>query len=195
MIHRIILSALCAVLLVAPSVLAQSDSTLQQSIVPDNCSYTTVETGLGRQNDSDCPAFAPIIESIIVVNGRPIIRGIYDAVHTKTFRVQVAGVWYVLGVDHELTADGNVWVLDLSGLAYALSAGEYTVVAEAVMDNDEVMNGGAIMNVTSEQGGVGAPNTGLAPVSILPVIAALASGTGLFLLSVVFFYKSRPGEG
>ena len=54
-----------------------------------------------------------------------MIYGVYDAVHTvidpvtgaHQLAIEFAGRVFVLGVDPELTANGNAWVLDLSNLA------------------------------------------------------------------------------
>lgn len=133
MIRWSVIFAITLAVMAVPFVSAQSgaDSTIEQQITALNCNYTTVETGLGRVHDSTCPVFAPIIASLNLNGGRPIIKGVYDAAHSTLFRVQMGGVWYVLGSSAELTANGNVWVLDLSGLSRALGAGEYSILAES----------------------------------------------------------------
>lgn len=121
------------VLLFSSGVSAQSssDSTLRQQITAFRCDYTTVATGFGVVHDSTCPYFDPTIEEVTSYKGRLYATGIYDAVHTKDLRVQVGGAWYVLGLDKELTVNGNVWVLDLREAKNALPNGEYTIKTQA----------------------------------------------------------------
>ena len=130
-------------------VLAQSSarSSLSQEITAFECNYTTVATGLGKTHSSTCPPFAPTIAIINTNMGRPIITGVYDAVHTKSLRVQVNNQWYTLGSSPELTVDGNVWVLDLSNPRHALSSGEYLVVVETEDNDGTVRHGEAMMKL------------------------------------------------
>lgn len=71
------------------------------------------------------------------------------------------GLWYVLGESTELTADGNVWVLNLSRLKHALSEGEYVILVEATGDDDKVRTGRATMEIarlsTGQESGVQPP--------------------------------------
>lgn len=148
-------------LFVAPMVTAQSgsSSTLEQQINPVGCNSTTIATGMGITHDSTCPIFAPTIESIASNQGRPIIRGIYDAAHSSMFRVRIASLWYVLGTHAELTANGNVWELDLSSLKTPLDEGTYAIIAEMrATDGSLLQTGDAVVVRTVE------PSQGETPV-------------------------------
>ena len=161
---KILFGILVALLMLPVTTVAAqttSDSTLQQEILAINCNYTTIETGLGMVNDTNCPIFMPIVVSLEANNGRPLIRGVYDAVHTESFRVQLRGLWYVLGEDVELTADGNVWVLDLRDLTIPLPVGRYVVLAESTMTGGQVLTGDASLRIGDSPE---APNTGFAPL-------------------------------
>lgn len=72
----------------------------------------------------------PTINPVVVNDGHPIITGTFDAAYTDQLRVDVNGVWYVLGVDSELTANGDDWTLDLSELNPPLAPGSYNIIVE-----------------------------------------------------------------
>ena len=100
-----------------------ADSTFSQVIRELDCSHTTYSKAVGQVNDAECDVFAPKYDhSLIKDNGYPVIYGVYDAVHTvinpmtgvHRLAVELAGRTFVLGVDPELTVNGNAWVLDLS---------------------------------------------------------------------------------
>ena len=95
--------------------------------------------GICETNPSDitCSMVAPTIVEVNDNDGRPIVKGTYDRLRTSTLKILVAGVVYTLGIDAELTAVGNEWVLDLSGIAVPLVSGEYTIVVEAIDNNDQ----------------------------------------------------------
>ena len=105
-------------------------SQLHQSILPLDCTLTEVNNGVGVIADSNCPPQAPIVDSIQSNDGRPIISGRYDAANSASFRVRFNSMWYVLGINPELTAVGNVWRLNLSNLTVALEPGEYEIYME-----------------------------------------------------------------
>lgn len=149
--------AICSSLVAA----AQSNSILEQQIVPNVCNYTTVETGLGMTNSSSCPLFAPTIAEINQNKGRPVITGVYDAVHTVSFRVQVGDVAYTLGSSAELTADGNVWVLDLGSLKKPLASGEYGILVEAIGDDAQTRRVESSVNIEQAGGGLQSGQTKL----------------------------------
>jgi hypothetical protein len=136
-------ATLLTVLFSHSAVLAQSstDSQLNQEITAFECNYTTVVTGLGKTHSGTCPPFTPTIAIINTNMGRPTITGVYDAVHTKALRVQVNNQWYTLGIDIELTVNGNVWVLNLSNAQHTLSSGDYLIIVETE-DNDGVVRRG-----------------------------------------------------
>lgn len=102
----------------------------EQRIEELNCTLTETHNGSGTFANLECPPQAPTIDSIHYNNGRPVIRGKFDAANNVVLRVQFLGVWYVLGVDTELTAAGNMWTLDLSGLSPPLDFGSYEVIVE-----------------------------------------------------------------
>lgn len=195
-------------LLAAPSVFAQSSasSTLEQQIRALECNYTTVETGLGRTHASTCPHFAPTIEIIDTNMGRPIITGIYDAVHTKELRIQVGDVWYVLGVNKELTVYGNVWVLNLSNPQHALPEGDYLIIVETMGDDGELRRGEATMQLVlsgpdSEEPGEPTPDpsgpTPRAPVQDMLHASWLPLGASIIITGLLFFFiilKRRRNE-
>ena len=100
-----------------------ADSTFSQVIREIDCSHTVYSRAVGQVNDVECDVFAPKYDhSVIKDNGYPVIYGVYDAVHTvinpmtgvHRLTVELAGRTFVLGVDPELTVNGNAWVLDLS---------------------------------------------------------------------------------
>ena len=100
-----------------------ADSTFSQVIREIDCSHTVYSKAVGQMNDVECDVFAPKYDhSVIKDNGYPVIYGVYDAVHTvidpvtgvHQLAVEFAGRVFVLGVDLELTVNGNAWVLDLS---------------------------------------------------------------------------------
>ena len=100
-----------------------ADSTFSQLIREIDCSHTVYSRAVGQVNDVECDVFAPKYDhSVIKDNGYPVIYGAYDAVHTvidpatgvHQLAIEFAGRVFVLGVDPELTVNGNAWVLDLS---------------------------------------------------------------------------------
>lgn len=103
--------------------MTSAGSTFSQVIRELDCSHTTYSKAVGQVNDAECDVFAPKYDhSLIKDNGYPVIYGVYDAVHTvinpmtgvHRLAVELAGRTFVLGVDPELTVNGNAWVLDLS---------------------------------------------------------------------------------
>lgn len=100
-----------------------ADSTFSQVIREIDCSHTVYSRAVGQVNDVECDVFAPKYDhSVIKDNGYPVIYGVYDAVHTvidpvtgvHKLAIKFAGHIFTLGVDPELTVNGNAWVLDLS---------------------------------------------------------------------------------
>ena len=100
-----------------------ADSTFSQLIREIDCSHTTYSKAVGQVNNAECDVFAPKYDhSVIKDNGYPVIYGVYDEVHTvinpmtgaHQLAIEFAGRVFVLGVDPELTVNGNAWVLDLS---------------------------------------------------------------------------------
>ena len=121
----VFLTAIIGVVFNSKAALAttSADSTFSQLIREIDCSHTVYSRAVGQVNDVECDVFAPKYEhSVIKDNGYPVIYGAYDAVHTvidpvtgvHQLAVEFAGRVFVLGVDPELTVNGNAWVLDLS---------------------------------------------------------------------------------
>ena len=121
----VFLTAIIGVVFNSKATLAttSADSTFSQLIREIDCSHTVYSRAVGQVNDAECDVFAPKYDhSVIKDNGYPVIYGVYDAVHTvidpvtgvHQLAVEFAGRVFVLGVDPELTVNGNAWVLDLS---------------------------------------------------------------------------------
>jgi LPXTG-motif cell wall-anchored protein len=121
----VFLTAMIGVIFSSKAALAttSADSTFSQLIREIDCSHTAYSRAVGQVNDVECDVFAPKYDhSVIKDNGYPVIYGVYDAVHTvidpvtgaHQLAVEFAGRVFVLGVDPELTVNGNAWVLDLS---------------------------------------------------------------------------------
>lgn len=121
----VFLTAIIGVVFNSKAALAttSADSTFSQLIREIDCSHTVYSRAVGQVNDAECDVFAPKYDhSVIKDNGYPVIYGVYDAVHTvinpmtgvHRLAVELAGRTFVLGVDPELTVNGNAWVLDLS---------------------------------------------------------------------------------
>ena len=118
--------------------MTSAGSTFSQVIRELDCSHTTYSKAVGQVNDVECDVFAPKYDhSVIKDNGYPVIYGVYDAVHTvidpvtgvHQLAVEFAGRVFVLGVDPELTVNGNAWVLDLSKWP-KMHPGDTTLVLE-----------------------------------------------------------------
>jgi len=121
----VFLTAIIGVVFNSKAALAttSADSTFSQLIREIDCSHTVYSRAVGQVNDAECDVFAPKYDhSVIKDNGYQVIYGVYDAVHTvidpvtgvHQLAVEFAGRVFVLGVDPELTVNGNAWVLDLS---------------------------------------------------------------------------------
>ena len=121
----VFLTAIIGVVFNSKAALAttSADSTFSQVIREIDCSHTVYSRAVGQVNDVECDVFAPKYDhSVIKDNGYPVIYGVYDAVHTvidpvtgaHQLAIEFAGRVFVLGVDPELTVNGNAWVLDLS---------------------------------------------------------------------------------
>lgn len=115
--------ATAGVLLVFAWPAAARETTLLQVIEDLDCSHVTYPTGVGEMNDPDCDLFAPNLTNYKINDQHtPILYGAYDAVHAVTdpatnfhqLRIEFAGRVFVLGVDAELTVNGNAWKLDLA---------------------------------------------------------------------------------
>ena len=136
----VFLTAMIGVILNSKVALAttSADSTFSQLIREIDCSHTVYGRAVGQVNDVECDVFAPKYDhSVIKDNGYPVIYGVYDAVHTvinpmtgvHRLAVELAGRTFVLGVDPELTVNGNAWILDLSKWL-KMHPGDTTLVLE-----------------------------------------------------------------
>lgn len=104
---------------------------LNQQIKPLECTYTSTNTGSGVVMTSTCPNEpVPMVTSVDVSAGRPIIRGYFKASATKMLRVWVGGQWYTLGSDVHLSAIGDMWTLDLAGSSASFPPGDYVVTVD-----------------------------------------------------------------
>lgn len=118
-----LVALICAlsILLLAPaSVLAQQSALRQQLLEPD-CS----------ESADACEMAKPSIEKITINDNRPVISGTYDAAFSRHLRVALGGRYYTFSVDDQLTAHGNVWVLDLQSLSQPLMPGAYELIVES----------------------------------------------------------------
>ena len=118
--------------------MTSAGSTFSQVIRELDCSHTTYSKAVGQVNDAECDVFAPKYDHLVIKdNGYPVIYGVYDEVHTvinpmtgvHRLAVELAGRTFVLGVDPELTVNGNAWILDLSKWS-KMHPGDTTLVLE-----------------------------------------------------------------
>lgn len=117
-------------------------STFSQQIREVDCSHTVYDRAVGQVNSVECAVFALRHErTTYALNGYPTLYGVYDAAHTvidpttgkPTLAVEIAGRKFVLGVDPELTANGNAWTLDLSAWPATHDAGTAPVLERGKM--------------------------------------------------------------
>ena len=159
-----------------------ADSTFSQQIRDVDCSHTVYDRAVGQVNSVECDVFAPRHErTTYAPNGYPTLYGVYDAVHTvinpttgkPTLAVEIAGRKFVLGVDPELTVNGDAWVLDLSAwptthgadTAPVLERGKtYPVAIHTITQ----AYGAVKQEVTSGSGVVTIPATSASPAQPAP---------------------------
>ncbi len=187
--------------LISSSTVMANNSQLQQEILPQDCSYTTVETGNGVVNDIDCPTFPPVIDNVDVNGGRPVVVGVYDAVHTAELKVWVDGRWYVYGVDRELTTSGNVWTFRMSSDSNKLDTGQYIFKVETVDHGGVLQSGQTEFTIKSvkpdgdtqgtDDGYIipGIPNTGIARASIFSIFFI-----GFVFLPLVLLFRRKKRQ-
>lgn len=135
----------------------------------------------------------PTIDTIVSTSGQPIIVGTYDAVNSQSFHVCINGVCYVLGIDPELTAFGNNWILNLSNLEPPLIPGVYEITAEMIDFGDTVLTTIALLTISDggmppgTGGGDGdgdLPSTGQSASRLQPAILfLLIAGIGGIVMS------------
>lgn len=130
--------------------------------------YSTTDTVLNttdriievtvNNGDIDSPAATSIINILAaptvntggeVNTAQPTVTGTFDEVNATNTGLQVSidGTDYVLGVDPELTSDGNGnWILNLEGSVQTLAESSFNVVASnidsmgAIIDSDNTAN-------------------------------------------------------
>lgn len=113
------------------------NSSLTQSVQPITCVYTITQNGSSTSTSTACDSVvAPTLESSSPRAGRPILSGAFQSADLDLLRVWVGGQWYTLGIGDELTINGEVWKLDLSGLGTPLPSGTYTIVIEQLTTTD-----------------------------------------------------------
>jgi len=152
-VFTMIITVVIAVAMVDP--VSAAPVQLKQEIAPVDCTVTKTNSGSGTTYNSDCPPEKPAIETIDENGGRPIIRGLFDHANAVSFRVYFAGRWYVLGVDSELTAAGNVWTLDLSDLDKPLPPGDYNIIIEMKTRDGTVLENTGMAIVKNSDGSAG----------------------------------------
>lgn len=95
-------------------------------------------------------ADAPTVNTVTWVGGRPLIEGVYDAARTVRLRVYIDGVWYVYGVDPQLSVSGNTWLLDLSNLISPLGVGTYSIVVQTSLHDGSILGDMSVNEMTIE---------------------------------------------
>ena len=174
------------------------ESQLEQAIIPQDCNYTTVETGNGVVNDIDCPTFPPVIDNITVNDGRPIVVGVYDAIHTSELKVWVDGRWYVYGVDTELTTSGNVWTFKKSKNDNQFVPGKYVFKVETVDHGGIVQSGQAEFTIDGKKNDdndsndyiiPGIPNTGIARAGMISIFFI-----GFVFLTLILLFRRKKRQ-
>lgn len=97
-----------------------------------------------ERSDADLPTVNPLSQ----ISGKPIITGTYDSDNSQSLRVTIGGRTYVLGVDSELTVDGNDWRLDLSQLSLPLTPGSYNVAVAVTTRSGHVLGDASTNEIT-----------------------------------------------
>lgn len=195
LLRYIILTAAVIVIGAGASVAAQN-SRLTQEITGVDC--------VANPSDPECP---PTIQSIVINEGRPILRGRYNSAVSNQLRVTLNGVTYTLGVDSQLTAAGDNWDLDLSELDPALSPGDYSVLVESMDVDGNWLSNSELFTVPivqpddgGEQGGVGDDTPGEDDDQIESgwlgdtgdsVVLALAGAVTMIVLAMVLIGSKR----
>ena len=157
-------------------------STFSQQIRDVDCSHTVYDRAVGQVNSVECDVFAPRHErTTYAPNGYPTLYGVYDAVHTvmspttgkPTLAIEVAGRKFVLGVDPELTVNGDAWVLDLSAWPTTHSADTAPILERGktypvAIHTTTQAYGAAKQEVTSGSGVVAIPTAPASPAQPTP---------------------------
>lgn len=122
--------------IIAPG-LPVGDHNIDVSLTDPAGNSSTYQTSITIQRP---PAFAPTVETITWLGGRPIISGSFDSDVVRKLTVRLNGVAYVLGASHQLSASGNYWTLNLSDLEPPLAPGSYDVIVEAELNDGSVLS-------------------------------------------------------
>lgn len=131
-LHQVVLigmaaAAIIAALVVLPRHVNAQQSQLRQQIQSPDCTQP-----------DECEMTPPTIETVSKNGGRPLFSGSYGAVFAQTLRVIFGGRVYELGVDAELTAQNDEWLLNLSNLSPPLAPGNYELIVETIDADGEV---------------------------------------------------------
>lgn len=177
-ITALLIAASCC--LVVNSTAHAQQSQLRQQIKEPSCTETNT-----------CKMKPPTIGAIDKNNGKPLINGTYDNVIARHLRVTFNGKTYVLGVDSELTADGNVWTLDLREIAKPLASGNYQLSVEAEDGNGKTLRDVATITFADD-------NTSKSDDKLSDtgqnIILFLAVALGLVGIGGVLFLRQRGRE-
>ena len=98
----------------------------------------------------DCDLQPPIINGVNNNSHHLRVYGKYDSLNSQSLRVLFNGRWYTLGVDSQLTVQGNYWKLTLGdddGLP--LEPGNYTIEVSMVTLMGQTLTYTAQLNVSA----------------------------------------------
>ena len=123
---------------------------LSPGTYPVNVSMTSTSSAVltGAGTVTILPVTLPTVNPVTWVGGAPILSGTYDPANTETLKVQIDGVWYELGVDDELTANGSTWQLDLGVLTPPLGVGAYDIKVELTTKAGQVLTDATLNELT-----------------------------------------------
>ena len=108
---------------------------LRQEIGYIDCTNTNTQNGHDEANDVRClGAVMPTVSSTKLESREVVLTGTYESIIARELRVYFDGIWYVLGVDDELSVVENDWKLDLRGRGRH-NPGIYSVVVEVITTN------------------------------------------------------------
>ena len=137
-----------ATTIVSPLTVSAQNVQLQQTIMPLDCTLTTLFYAGGTSANTDCDPQPPQIDNIDINKGRPIITGKYDASNSLLFRVKLNNVWYVLGQPgSRLTSNGITWKLDFSDITEPFDEGTYEIVLEMIARDGETLGSSSSIEI------------------------------------------------
>lgn len=94
----------------------------------------------------------PTVDTLKFVGNKPVITGTFDSKNTQELSILINDTKYTLGVNSELTTNGDTWRLDLSQLPKGLTLGIYDVRVETIS-----RDGSIITDVTTNEISLVAP--------------------------------------